>query len=148
MGTILIAITGFVGMVAITVTLTAIKAVVEKEYDGWAPLLSRALVRLSGRLCPPRAAEFEDHYAAARDEGNTGMMGAVAAIVWSVRVAPMRALTWRPRPKKDLVIRGETATLRLDAVVTPRTLQATATIHSVSIVATARIARGDEESGA
>ena len=59
----------------------------------------------------------------------------------------MRALTWRPRPKKDLVIRGETATLRLDAVVTPRTLQATATIHSVSIVATARIARGDEESG-
>ena len=87
-GTILIAITGFVGMVAITVTLTAIKAVVEKEYDGWAPLLSRALVRLSGRLCPPRAAEFEDHYAVARDEGNTGMMGAVAAIVWSVRVWP------------------------------------------------------------
>jgi hypothetical protein len=45
-------------LVLILVGAEALKQIVAREYDSWAPALARLLVRLAGRIHPPRALEW------------------------------------------------------------------------------------------
>jgi hypothetical protein len=123
---------------------TALKAVIEREYDGWAPIVARVMVRFACRIHPSKADEWQDELANVKADCDTGLILGAHCVLGSLQSAAswfparLRKLSWRRRPQavQDTTIHGETAavvvTAPAGAVIVSHAAQQAAIYHRMS----------------